>query len=89
MSDQPKGFNKFWHELRRRNVFRVATVYLITAWLVIQIAVSVFPVLRLPSWVTTFVVVLFIIGQPTSVDEGIYLHDLHHAPDREVRHNLR
>ena len=67
MSNQPSGFYKFWQELKRRHVIRVATVYGITAWLVIQIAVSVFPLLNLPSWAATFIVVLFIIGFPIAL----------------------
>ena len=57
-------FNKFFNELKRRNVFRVATVYAITAWLVIQIIDTVFPILALPEWTVTLLTVLILIGFP-------------------------
>ena len=40
-------------ELRRRNVFKVASVYLVTAWLVLQIVATVTPFLKLPTMVGT------------------------------------
>lgn len=33
----------FWGELKRRKVFQVATVYAMTAWLLVQVMVSVCP----------------------------------------------
>ncbi len=54
-------------ELRRRSVFRVAAAYAIVAWLLIQIAVSVFPTLQLPAWTATLVTVLLIIGFPVAL----------------------
>ena len=40
----------FIQELRRRNVFRVAAIYLIVSWLLMQIGDVMFPALRLPEW---------------------------------------
>jgi len=40
---QQEENKNLFRELQRRNVFRVASVYAITAWLVIQIAVAIFP----------------------------------------------
>jgi hypothetical protein len=57
----------FFDELRRRSVFRVAATYAIVAWLLIQIAVAVFPTLQLPSWTATLVTVLLIIGFPIAL----------------------
>ncbi|PWN05498.1 hypothetical protein [Rhodohalobacter mucosus] len=57
-------FTKFFNELKRRNVVRVATVYAITAWLVIQIIDTVFPILALPEWTVTLLTVLILIGFP-------------------------
>jgi len=48
-------------ELRRRKVYRLAAGYAVAGWLIIQVAVVVFPVLALPGWVTRFVV-LFVLG---------------------------
>jgi TolB-like protein/Flp pilus assembly protein TadD len=54
-------------ELKRRNVFKVAAVYAVAGWLVIQVATSVFPVLLLPSWLTRAVVILTLLGFPITI----------------------
>jgi CheY-like chemotaxis protein/signal transduction histidine kinase len=58
---------RFVGELRRRKVIRVAAVYAVVAWLVIQIATQTFPALHLPDWAATFVVVLAILGFPIAL----------------------
>lgn len=55
---------EFYEELKSRKVFRVATVYAVTAWLTIQIIATVFPILKLPAWSVTLFTVLIIIGFP-------------------------
>lgn len=45
-----------FQELRRRKVFTVAVVYLLVAWLLIQIAETTFDPLHLPEWSKTLVV---------------------------------
>jgi len=47
-------------ELKRRNVIRVAGVYVVVAWGILQIANNWFPALTLPAWTITFVAVLLI-----------------------------
>lgn len=54
----------FVSELRRRRVFKSALIYAITAWVVIQVAATVTPLLSLPGWVPTLVLVLAILGLP-------------------------
>jgi TolB-like protein len=54
----------FWGELRRRNVFKVAVAYVIVAWLLIEMAATVFPVLKLPEWTVAFVTALILISFP-------------------------
>lgn len=54
-------------ELRRRKVIRVAIVYAVVAWVLIQVAEATFEPLRLPQWTLTLVVVLAIFGFPISV----------------------
>lgn len=51
-------------ELKRRNVFRVATAYAIAGWLIIQVSTSVFPAFDFPEWTTQFVIILVGIGFP-------------------------
>ena len=53
--------------MRRRNVFKVATVYLIASWVLIQIAETTFPALSLPEWTVTFVVMLLLLGLPIAL----------------------
>lgn len=69
MSEEPteNQKNSFFRELQRRNVFRVASVYAITAWLVIQIVVAVFPYLKIPNWVATAIIVFFLLGFPIAL----------------------
>ena len=54
----------FFKELKRRNVVKVSSVYLITAWLVIQIVSVISPYLQLPTLFGTIVTVVLIIGFP-------------------------
>ena len=49
----------FFSELRRRNVFRVALTYTVVAWLLVEIASVLLPLLDAPeSLITAFVVLL-------------------------------
>ena len=57
----------FFDELKRRKVIRVAIAYAVTAWLLIEISATTFPMLRLPEWTATFVTVLLIIGFPIAL----------------------
>jgi len=54
-------------ELKRRNVFRIATAYTIVGWLIIQVASSVFPIFDFPEWTSQFVIILVIIGFPIAL----------------------
>ena len=49
-------------ELRRRNVIRMAGLYLITAWLLVQIAETLLPIFDTPGWVLKALVVLVALG---------------------------
>lgn len=53
---------KLLAELRRRNVIRVAGLYLVTAWLLIQIAETLLPIFHTPDWVLQTLVVLLALG---------------------------
>src|SRR5207247_9812334 len=49
----------FFSELRRRNVFRVALTYTVVAWLLVEIASVLLPLVDAPqSLITAFVVLL-------------------------------
>jgi len=58
---------RLFEQLKRRNVLRAAAGYAVVAWLIIQVADTVFPVLGVPTWATTMVVILSIIGFPVTV----------------------
>jgi adenylate cyclase len=51
-------------ELRRRNVFRVGIAYIIVAWLLLQVADTLGPALRLPEWFQSGVVFVLLLGFP-------------------------
>jgi adenylate cyclase len=58
---------KFLQEVKRRNVFRVAIVYVIAGWLTMQVVDVMFPALNIPDWVTSLVAALLLIGFPFAV----------------------
>ena len=49
-------------ELQRRNVLRMAGLYLVGAWLAVQVASTVLPLVGTPAWVPRALVVLLGIG---------------------------
>jgi TolB-like protein len=49
-------------ELRRRNVFRVAAAYVVSAWLIVQVADTLAPAFELDSWVVRVTVLVLAIG---------------------------
>jgi TolB-like protein/thioredoxin-like negative regulator of GroEL len=62
-----KDAREFFGELQRRKVIRVAVAYGVVAWVVVQVAETVFEPLQLPPWALTLVVVLAILGFPVAV----------------------
>jgi adenylate cyclase len=52
----------FFAELKRRNVIRLAGLYLVGAWLVVQVAGTVLPMFGAPEWLPRTIVVLLAIG---------------------------
>ncbi|MFT7251818.1 MAG: TolB-like protein [Flavobacterium sp.] len=60
-------FNKFFLELKRRNIFKVATTYAIAGWLIIQIVTAIDEPLSLPGWFATTIIVLVFIGFPIAL----------------------
>jgi TolB-like protein/Flp pilus assembly protein TadD len=52
----------FFHELRRRNVFRMAGLYLVAAWLIVQVSGTVLPMFDAPAWLPRSLVFLLAIG---------------------------
>ena len=54
--------SSFLAELKRRNVYKVATAYVVIAWLVIQAASILFPTFEAPSWLMKALVALLAFG---------------------------
>jgi len=54
-------------ELRRRNVFRMAVLYAVAAWLVMQVADVLIDLAKLPDWIGTTTLWLLAVGFPISL----------------------
>jgi adenylate cyclase len=54
--------DNFFTELKRRNVVRVAGLYLVGAWLLTQVASTVLPMFGTPEWLPRSIVILLAIG---------------------------
>src|SRR4051794_30793393 len=52
----------FFAELKRRNVIRFAGLYLVGAWLLVQVAGTVLPMFGAPGWLPRSIVILLAIG---------------------------
>jgi TolB-like protein/Flp pilus assembly protein TadD len=52
----------FISELKRRNVIRMAGLYLVGAWLITQVSATVLPLFHAPDWLTQGVVIALAIG---------------------------
>jgi TolB-like protein/Flp pilus assembly protein TadD len=58
---------KFFAELQRRNVYKVAVAYAVVSWLIIQIATQVFPIFEIPNWAPRLVILLLTLGFPVAL----------------------
>jgi hypothetical protein len=52
----------FFGELKRRNVYKVAVVYPVVSWLLIQAASILVPTFKAPSWVMKVFVLVIVLG---------------------------
>lgn len=57
----------FINELKRRHVFRVAGVYAVVGWLLMQLATHFEDSLNLPAWFDTFITLAVLIGFPVAM----------------------
>ena len=55
---------KILRSLNRRKVFRVATVYSVVAWLIMQILDIVLPTFNAPLWINQTLLLLLFLGLP-------------------------
>jgi TolB-like protein/Tfp pilus assembly protein PilF len=57
----------FFAELKRRNVIRVAGVYIVVGWILVQVATALEETLGLPPWFDGTIVALLLIGLPIAL----------------------
>jgi TolB-like protein len=57
----------FIKELRQRKVFTVGAAYVVIAWLLLQVAATVFPIFNAPEWVLKVVTSILALGLPIAV----------------------
>ena len=63
----------FFEELKRRNVVKVAVLYLIASWLLLQVTDVLSSLLSVPEWAGSLVVMLLILGFfPTLIFSWVY-----------------
>ena len=53
-----------WQELKRRNVIRVAVLYAVAGWVLLQVADILFGALHVPEWGLRLVLVMLLLGFP-------------------------
>lgn len=61
------NFQKILAELKRRNVLRVATMYLVAGWLIIQIVAVINEPLNLPDKFDTITIIVIAVGLPVAM----------------------
>src|SRR5207244_8419759 len=61
------NLRKFFGELKRRNVYKVAVAYGVVSWLLIQAASILFPTFEAPSWVMKIFVAIVALGFPIAL----------------------
>ena len=67
MHDFISKLQRLLADFRRRRVFRVAAVYAVVAFVLLEVMDALFPALLLPDWADTLVAVLLIVGFPVAV----------------------
>lgn len=78
------GVRTFYEELKRRRVIRVATLYVVAIWPIIQLLDIISPTLNIPESVLRYLVIAFFSGLPVALilawvfdldRDGIHLDD--------------
>ena len=58
---------QFLDELKKRNVIRVAALYLVASWLILQVGDLVFDAFEVPSWAMRLLIAILILGFPLAL----------------------
>src|SRR3984893_13135161 len=69
VSTSPRGLLKFrfLEEIRKRNVGRVAILYVVVCWLILEPVHVVFHMLEVPPWANRLVIILLALGFPAAL----------------------
>ena len=60
-------------ELKRRNVLRMAGLYLVASWLIVQVTSTLLPAFDLPSWILRALILLLVVAFiPTLIFSWVY-----------------
>jgi TolB-like protein len=59
--------SNFFAELKRRHIYQVAAAYVVVAWILLQLFNNLEPILKLPEWAGTLVLVFLAGGFPISL----------------------
>ncbi|MDX1570505.1 MAG: hypothetical protein R3200_08475, partial [Xanthomonadales bacterium] len=54
-------------ELKRRNVFRVALLYVVGSWVILQVADVAVGLMGLPDWTLRFILLILLLGLPVAI----------------------
>src|SRR6267378_16691 len=66
-ADSPLLHFPLFEQLKQRNVFRVALLYLVVCWLILQPVHVIFHMLDVPIWANRLVVIFIAVGFPAVV----------------------
>ena len=58
---------KFFIELKRRNIYKVAITYAVIAWLLVQVGSILFPTFEVSTWVMKVFVTAIAVGFPIAL----------------------
>ena len=71
-----KNLSQFWHELKRRKVVRVITVYAAAAFVILELTDIVAPSLGLPDWTLNLIIILLCVGFLIAIILS-WIYDIH------------
>ncbi len=57
----------FIEELRHRNVIRVGVAYVVTGWLIVQVADVAADAFNAPDWFMQMLIIVLLVGLPVSL----------------------
>lgn len=64
MPTNSNKLSQFWQELKRRGVIKVMTMYVASAFIIMEAADIMLPRLGLPDWTVTLIIIMLIVALP-------------------------